>query len=39
MLYSLEITFTPTPLEKLQYRAAGISGDDGNGGNDDENPD
>lgn len=35
MLYSLEVTFTPTPLEKYQNRFSGI-GDDGN---DDENPD
>jgi hypothetical protein len=35
MLYSLEVTFTPTPLEKYQNRFDGV-GDDGN---DDENPD
>lgn len=36
MLYSLEVTFSATPLEKYQNRYSGL-GDDG--GNDDENPD
>lgn len=35
MLYSLEITFSPTPLEKYQNRFSGIPDE----GNDDENPD
>jgi hypothetical protein len=36
MLFSLEITFSATPLEKYQNRYSGV-GDDGT--NDDENPD
>jgi hypothetical protein len=35
MLYSLEVTFSATPLEKYQNRFSGLADE----GNDDENPD